>query len=371
MKKVLVIAPYAYLPWRSGGQKFIAQFLQYLGKQTELTVVSVAENDASQAGRYRLIPLLKKGFSRYYDLSLVKKISALVKEQAVDTIIWEHPYMAWLAFRVRKKTGVKTLIHTHNIEYQRFRSTGRWWWPILKYYERWCFKKADGIFFITPEDRQFAIRQWKIAADKCFELPFGIELKEHPTDRARCRETIVHRHGIAPGEKILLFTGALAYPPNLQALQLILDKINPLLMQHKGFAYKILVCGGGLPPALNNLEGYRDQHLLYAGFSADIDVYYKAADLFLNPVLSGGGIKTKMVESIAFGTTVISTQTGAIGIDRELCGNKLLLIADDDIKGFADKVFEQSQLAQEETPLSYYQQYHWESIIAQLLKGAI
>ncbi len=150
MTKVLAIAPYAYLPFSSGGQKFIAQFLEYLGKEIDLTVISVADNDFSLAKTYKTIPLLKKSFSRYFDFSLVSKISALVQQEGFDTIIWEHPYYAWLAFRVRKRTGVKTIIHTHNIEYQRFRSTGRWWWPILKVYEKWSFKKADGLFFITP-----------------------------------------------------------------------------------------------------------------------------------------------------------------------------------------------------------------------------
>ena len=47
MKKLLVIAPYPYLPYYSGGQKFIALFLESLGKEVDLTVVSVSENDFS------------------------------------------------------------------------------------------------------------------------------------------------------------------------------------------------------------------------------------------------------------------------------------------------------------------------------------
>ena len=147
MKKVLAIAPYPYLPFFSGGQKFIAQFLDYLGKEVDLTVISVADNDFTLAKTYKTIPLLKKSFSRYFDFSLVSKITDLVKKEKFDTVIWEHPYFAWLAFRIRKKTGVKTIIHTHNIEYQRFRSTRRWWWTVLKIYEKWSFKKADSLFF--------------------------------------------------------------------------------------------------------------------------------------------------------------------------------------------------------------------------------
>jgi hypothetical protein len=43
MKKVLAIAPYSYLPYFSGGQKFIALFFEHLGKEVELTVISVEE----------------------------------------------------------------------------------------------------------------------------------------------------------------------------------------------------------------------------------------------------------------------------------------------------------------------------------------
>ena len=62
MKKVLAIAPYSYLPFFSGGQKLIAQFFEHLGKETELTVISVAENDFSDVKNYKTVPLLKKSF---------------------------------------------------------------------------------------------------------------------------------------------------------------------------------------------------------------------------------------------------------------------------------------------------------------------
>ncbi|MBK7560873.1 MAG: hypothetical protein IPI68_04990 [Chitinophagaceae bacterium] len=47
MKKILAIAPYPYLPYFSGGQKFIAKFLEYLRNETDLTVISTDDNDWS------------------------------------------------------------------------------------------------------------------------------------------------------------------------------------------------------------------------------------------------------------------------------------------------------------------------------------
>ncbi|MBC7874912.1 MAG: glycosyltransferase family 4 protein, partial [Ferruginibacter sp.] len=317
---------------------------------------------------YKTIPLLKKSFSRYIDRSLVKKITSLVKKEGFDTLICEHPYFAWLAFAVKKKTGIKVIIHTHNIEYQRFRSTGRWWWPILKGYEKRSFEKADGLFFITPEDKDFAITKWKIAKEKCIDLPFGVEISAYPADRPACRQVIVQTHGIQQDEKILLFNGLLNYKPNMEALKIILDRINPLLVSQPLFNYKIIICGKGLPEEMNNLKAYADKNIIYAGFVEDIETYLKATDIFINPVQTGGGVKTKMIEAIAYGATVIATGTAATGVLRKICGDKLIIVADNDWEGFAKTVGD-NLVVQTPTPQEYYNYYFYGNIIQRLTKG--
>ncbi len=353
--------PYAYLPYSSGGQKSIAQFLEYLGKETKLSVITVPGNDAAMTATYKLVPMLKNGANRYYDFSLVKKISTFVKEKEIQTIIWEHPYYAWLAFKVRKRTGVKTIFHTHNIEYKRFKSLGKWWWRILRMYEKWCFKKADTLFFIAPEEKQFAINEWGIEAGKCKTVSFGVPIKENPPDKIECWNKIAALYNIRQDEKIFLFNGLLGYQPNLDALNYILKEINPLLLKQKGFAYKIIICGKGLPAEMNELKEYNQQNIIYAGFVDDIESYFKAADIFLNPVQSGGGIKTKMVEAIAFGTTVVATESGAAGIVREVCGKKLIVVPDNDWQGFATAVLKNAA-TKLPTPDAYYKTYYWGEI---------
>ena len=365
MKKVLDITPYTYLPYFSGGQKSIAQFLEYLGKETDLTVISTIQNEVTLAKSYKLLPLLKKGFYRYINTSLISEITNKVKKNNYDIIIWEHTYYAWLAWLVKKRTGIKTIVHAHNIEYQRFRSNGKWWWWILKGYEKWFFKIADQILFVSPEDKKFVMEKWKIQGDKCIEVAFGVEISEYPSDKEKSKQTVKAKYHIDNNEKILLFNGLLDYKPNLDALIIILKKINPLLLQHAGFRYKIIICGKGLPAELNELKEYTDQNIVYAGFVDDIETYFKAADIFLNPVQTGGGIKTKMVESIAFGTTVISTEAGAAGIHKNICGNKLIVVPDNDWKSFAEAIIKNTDNS-EITPPSYYEYYYWGNIVKKI-----
>ncbi len=102
------------------------------------------------------------------------------------------------------------------------------------------------------------------------------------------------------------------------------------MIKNEGFKYKIVICGKGLPNEMNNLKSYANKNIIYAGFVDDITAYFKAADIMLNPVLSGGGVKTKMIEAIAFGATVVASKTGAAGIERSVCGNKLSIVDDND-----------------------------------------
>jgi polysaccharide biosynthesis protein PslH len=370
MKKVLVIAPYTYLPSKSGGQKYIAQWLEALSKRVTLTVASTSANDRSLAINYNLTPLLANSIFRYGDFTLRATIRELILRNRYDWIIWEHPYYSWLASLVKKDTGIHTLIHTHNIEFQRFRSLGKPWWPLLKEYEKWGFQQANKLSFITPEDRDFAVTHWKIPAENCLEIPYGILQGSYPEDRAEARQTICSKHSLAANTKILLFNGPLDYAPNWEALQVLLKTINPLLQKNNAPNYKLIICGKGLPKKMKLLKEYEKDNILYAGFVEDIDIYVKGANVLLNPIQKGGGVKTKVIEAIGNGTPVVSTTTGAIGIDQKVTGDMLTVIANNNWLGFAETVMQHITSPQEPAPItpeSFYEKYNWEAILDRII----
>ena len=47
------------------------------------------------------------------------------------------------------------------------------------------------------------------------------------------------------------------------------------------------------------------------------------ADVFINPITSGGGIKVKIMEALSYGLPVVSTVHGAKGIDKTVTGRQL------------------------------------------------
>ena len=94
----------------------------------------------------------------------------------------------------------------------------------------------------------------------------------------------------------------------------------------------------------------------------DISVYFKAADVFLNPILSGGGVKTKAIEAIAMDTTVVSTELGAMGIKQDVCGNKLKIVREGQWSLFSELVIASAN-EESHTPQEFFDYYYWESII--------
>ena len=371
--KILVVAPYTFSPPRSGGQKFISQFLDALGQQATVTVVSTGQGEGySPSPHYRLLPALAYSFFRYTDITLKATLIDLIQRNRYDWIIWEHPYYGWLAKTIKSKTGIKTLIHTHNIEHQRFRSLKKIWWPLMERYEKAAFQLADKIGFITKNDKDFATEKWNIDPRLCLDIPYGITIDAFPTDRSDCREVILKKHGLNPGDTFLLFNGALDYAPNYHALTGILKELLPRLQAKSSQDFTLLVCGKGLPKRDKQLKAYENLKVHYAGFVEDVDCYFKGSDIFLNPVTKGGGVKTKMIESIALGTPVIAMKTGATGVSPSLCSPMLKITEDQDWEQFTDEVIRMRHRLGSETlttPAEFYTYYHWKAITERLLSA--
>jgi polysaccharide biosynthesis protein PslH len=365
MKKIAAIVPYTFLPGQSGGQKLITGFYDALGKETELHLIGTPENDETLATTYQLQKLLNASHLRYADIFSFFRIRSYLLQHKIEWLFIEHPYLGWLAWLLKKATGVKLAVHTHNIEYQRFRSIGKWWWPLLKAYERWVLKKTDLVFCITEEDRLGFINKLSIKKEKCFVIPYGIPRQSPPSDKEQTKRSVCEELNISTDTKLLFFNGVLNYQPNTEALNVILHHINPLLFT-SGLNYKILVAGKNLPASYNELKPWNDQRILYLGFVYDIDRYTKAADVLLNPVQSGGGVKTKMIEALALNTYVISTETGAAGVTKEACGEKLTVVADNNWQSFADAVLNASN-SNSITPNAFYDQFSWKGIIQKVL----
>jgi polysaccharide biosynthesis protein PslH len=102
----------------------------------------------------------------------------------------------------------------------------------------------------------------------------------------------------------LLFVGGMHWPPNAEGVRWFWREVFPLLPPDAR-----LVAVGKSPPA-----ELRGSQILAPGYVADVEPYWRSARAFVVPLLSGGGMRIKILDAWAHGVPVISTTLGAEGI---------------------------------------------------------
>lgn len=361
MVKILSIIPYTIFPARTGGQRGIAIFNEYLAKETELISVTVKSNDPSYAKGYTVYNILSDAAFRYINPFYFFSVRQLIYRRRITHLLLEHPYYGWLGMLLKHTTGVKLAVHSHNIESVRWKSLGKWWWKILWWYERATHRLADYNFFIQDADREYAIRQFGLSPSRCLTVTYGIECNRIPDAAVvhTAMQQIRQLHQIPEQACVLLFTGAFNYKPNADALQRIVDTIDPLLQQQRNFLYRIIICGKDIPA---HLLSTKNPNLIMAGFVEDIAMYYQGADVFINPITEGGGIKTKLVEALGYNLNAVSTGNGAIGVDPAWCNGKLLVNTSSGWPAFAALVVQAAALRADIPPV-YFEHFYWRNTI--------
>ena len=106
---------------------------------------------------------------------------------------------------------------------------------------------------------------------------------------------------------LLLFVGTYDYAPNREAIKFLADKVLPDLEE---LDVSCLVAGRGT-------EALQARGVRALGYLENLEEVYAASDLVLIPLLSGGGVKVKTLQALAYGKKVIATSEGISGIARE------------------------------------------------------
>jgi len=357
MATIISIVSYPFLPAEVGGQKGIALFNKYFSRYHHLICITTKKNDVAAAEGYQVQNILSNSKFRYINIFYFFLLRKIIKQNRATHLLLEHPYYGWLGILLKKFCSIKLIVHSHNMEGLRWKTLGKWWWKILWQYEKITHRQADYNFFIHDDDKEYAIAQFGLDPSKCITMTYGIEWETIPSkeETERCKKLIRNQFNIKADETVLLFNGAFNYSPNIEALKRITDNINPLLLQKKGFKYKIIICGRDIPIEISR-TAY--SNIIFAGFVHDVSIYFKAADIFMNPITEGGGIKTKLVEALGYNVNAVSTKQGTIGINADWCNGKLLVCENDDWDSFTDFII---KLAEYNADISkeYFEHFYW------------
>jgi glycosyltransferase involved in cell wall biosynthesis len=130
----------------------------------------------------------------------------------------------------------------------------------------------------------------------------------------------------------MLFLGSFRHIPNQEALdwfsKLVLPRVVARCPQVK------LVVVGSDPPPRHSIPA-NDRNVEIRGFVEDVHEPLRRYSVFVCPILSGSGVRVKLLEAFCTGIPVVSTTLGAEGL-TDKHGDVCLLA--DDPNQFADQI---------------------------------
>lgn len=226
---------------------------------------------------------------------------------------------------------VATSIDTHNLLtglYRRLESESRnplarayvhLQWRKMAAMEPRILRRAQRVFVCSEQERA-QLRVWGI--DRARVVPNGVDT-EHNQPQPRPPD----------GRQRLVFCGGMDYLPNQDGVRWFLDSIWPELVRTQP-GLELLIVGKNPP---RDLAARAGGAVRFTGRVEDVRPLVSSADLSIVPLRIGGGTRLKILESLALERAVVSTSTGAEGLELE-AGKEIALA--DEPQAFAGAVRE-------------------------------
>jgi len=241
------------------------------------------------------------------DTSHARRALFVARQHRIRRYHATYPAFALPCLRCRDVLGGTAVLVEHNVEYHRLAEQvpglaargARY----LRRIELGVCGAVDAVVTVSEPDRTRLVADG-IAPERVHTIPHGVDLSAY--DAAHALD--VRRDlGIDGGARILAYHGTYKYPPNLEAMQLMADRILPAIRE-RGLAVKLIAIGSH-PPRRSP-----DPDILFTGSVESVAPWLLAADLAVVPLTSGGGTRLKVLDYFAARVPVVSTSKGVEGL---------------------------------------------------------
>jgi glycosyltransferase involved in cell wall biosynthesis len=254
-----------------------------------------------------LLSPLPYSVTSHQSQALRQAIHAYAAAHRVD--LWQCEWTPY-AWALRGLSNARRLLVAQNVEsqiWQRYHETEknpvkRWYikkqWDKFRQFEQQSFAEADQIIAVSAEDAAlitggFGGRQ-PVIVDNGVDTDY---FRPMPGPREAGR---------------ILFLGSLDWRPNLDAVQQLLDRVFPAVLNQEPLARLVLV-GRNPPLWLRSRVAETTSVELHADVS-DVRPHLARSGVMAVPLRIGGGSRLKILEALAVGLPVVSTRIGAEGL---------------------------------------------------------
>ena len=262
-----------------------------------------------------------------YSQKVVDTITRLTAEQDFDAVQIEHSRLAFYIDSIQSQHS-KTFLTFHNVasdQYQKISGIEknlilklRWGLHslLMRRWEPAIAQKFSCCFTVSEDDKRLLLENNPDLRIQV--IPNGVDTKKY------------QKLDVNPGSKSILFIGSMSYAPCIDAAIFFCKQILPVIRKRLP-QVQVWIIGASPAPEVKALA---DENIHVTGFVEDILPYYEQAAVSIVPLRAGGGTRLKILEAMALGRPIISTQIGCEGLD--VTDGEHLLVADA-VQEFADK----------------------------------
>ena len=264
-----------------------------------------------------LIQLIKNKsyhISRFKNEKIIEKIKSVIHQKKIDFIFFESIFCGIYAKEIKELSSATQVLRAHNVEHLIWRKLAlnsknplkKWYLnhlsKTLQDFEEEFVAKMDHVFSIAPSDQLF----FKTRNNQSNYIPVSMEVSSVRKLKA----------------KKISFLGAYNWMPNKEAILWFTNevwpeiaKLNPTTEFHIAGSYSEEIA------ELKNIEGI-ELH----GFVNSSQEFMKEHGIFIAPILSGSGVKMKVLEAMSHGVPCVLSTHAAEGLNLPeiipICKNK-------------------------------------------------
>ena len=356
-KSILIITPRIPYPLKDGGALAMYQCIEMykqLGYDVHLLSINTHKHWLSESDYPRLFNQLasfdsvaintdvrvrsafinlfsKKSYNveRFINKEFDEALKAKLNEQEFDLVQFESIFTAPYLNTVKELSDAKMICRVHNIEHII--------WQQITGNEKGLFKKR---YLKLLADR---LEKYEVDILSKFDLLLniskleGAEIEELGIDTKQyhlaygIERPRFQKNQIVAESNSVYHLGSMDWMPNQEGVSWFIKRVWNKVLE-KQPELKLYLAGRNMP---NSFYKYGTKSIEVIGEVEDMTTFSSEKNLMVIPLLSGAGLRIKVLEAMMLGKTIISTKRGIHGFDIQ--DNEHVLLANSP-EEFADKI---------------------------------
>lgn len=262
----------------------------------------------------------------YRSASMSRWVKQVLHATPVDGVLVFSSAMAQYVMSATGVPRVADLVDVDSDKWRQYAATRSWPYSAiyrresrtLLRYERQIARRFDATVFVSAAEAGLFRQLAPEAAEKVWHINNGVDADYFSPGR-----TYVNPYG--DSERVLVFTGAMDYWPNVDAVVAFARAVFPAIRRRLPDA-RFYIVGARPTPDVKKLAELPGVSV--TGAVPDMRPYLAHAKLAVAPLRMARGVQNKILEAMAMAKPVLASPQAAEGIEA-LAGKELLVAADE------------------------------------------